>query len=266
MKKKILSAIGALFCLVILFSACSDDKSSAPSAVSDDAMSSSSETAVPTSSESTTSSESEIPQSSAATIPQSSADAIPLSSESQKSSSSFVPPWSGGYWSDGVYYNPGACCADTVYIEDGKERYHKAEDGVCPPPSVVTISCFPPVRVNLDSIREAEAAVNKNSQTIETYECLEVSEMLKKGVDSLKNAQLLEYSDGTVKIAYWQNKYCAINADFSFELSGDTLSVNLGEVPMSSNCGLYCKLGIEIPDSLREFSYFKFEGRLYGLL
>ena len=136
MKKKILTAIGALFSLAILFSACSDDNSSAPSV------------AFPTSSEGS------VPTSSA--VPASSEEAIPQSSESLESSSSNVFLPSSSSWYDGNDYNPGACCPDTIYIEDGKERAHTSAKGVCPPPSVMTVTCKQPVRVNLDSIKAAE--------------------------------------------------------------------------------------------------------------
>lgn len=266
MKKKILTALGALFSLAIFFSACSDDKSSAPSAIGEepgiitpDATSSSSTEDVPASSA--------IPQSGADAIPLSSADAVPQSSESQKSSSSFVPPWSNAYWSDGVYYNPGACCPDTVYIENGNVvRTHTRESGVCPPPSVVMISCEPPVQVDLDSTREAETRTNKKVPTITIYECLARTEvLLKKGVDSLKKALPVEGSDGSVQIEYWQDKYCGANANLSFERSGDTLSVNLAESQLSADCNLRCRSRINVPDSLQDFSYVSFEGYTYEL-
>jgi hypothetical protein len=63
---------------------------------------------------------------------------------------------SSSSWYDGNNYNPRACCADTIYIEDGKERAHMSAEGVCPPPSVMTVTCKQPVRVNLDSIKAAE--------------------------------------------------------------------------------------------------------------
>jgi len=301
-----LTAIGALFSLVILFSACSDDKLSAPSAVSEnpvvitpDITSSSREETVPTSSEIPQSSAEAIPQlsaeaipqssadaipqssadaipqssaeaipqSSADAIPQSSADAIPLSSESRKSSSSVASPQSSNSLPDGNYYNPGACCADTAYIENGKVvRTHASAPGICPPPSVILVTCVPPVRIDLDSIREAETKINKNSPTIKIYECLARSDaLLKKGLDSLKKALPIEYTDGSAEIEYWQNKYCTSNAALSFDLSGDTLSVNLAENSLSANCNLYCRSRLNIPDSLQDFSYFKFEGFVYGL-
>ncbi|MBR6123340.1 hypothetical protein IKQ19_07065 [Candidatus Saccharibacteria bacterium] len=89
-------------------------------------------------------------------VPASSEDAIPQSSESLESSSSnlFLPFSSS--WYDGNNYNPRACCADTVYIEDGMERVHMSAEGVCPPPSVMTVTCKQSVRVDMDSIKAAE--------------------------------------------------------------------------------------------------------------
>jgi len=255
---KLLTAVGALFCLVILFSACSDDKSSAPPAVAEnpeeitpDERSSSSNGDVPTSSEN--------PRSSADEVPQSSAGAT--SSESQESSSSIPSPLSSSSLPDGGNYNPAACCPDTVYIEGGLVvSSHGSAQGVCPPPSVMTVSCKSPVQVFLDSIGESEA------KAIRVGECLTTSEAVKMGPDSIKNAQLLKNNDGSVEVAYWLNKYCDIDADLSFELSGDTLSVNLAEIRLKEDCSSYCKLRIGVPDSLKDFSYFKFEDRAYGLL
>lgn len=139
MTKKILTVIGALFSLAVLFSACSDDNSSASSVTRGDP-----EMTTPDS------------ISSSSAVPASSEDAIPQSSESLESSSSnlFLPFSSS--WYDGNNYNPRACCADTVYIEDGKERAHMSAEGVCPPPSVMTVTCKQPVRVDMDSIKAAE--------------------------------------------------------------------------------------------------------------
>ena len=254
---KLLTAVGALFCLVILFSACSDDKSSAPPAVAEnpeeitpDERPSSSNGDVPTSSEN--------PRSSADEVPQSSAGAT--SSESQESSSSIPSPLSSSSLPDGGNYNPAACCPDTVYIEGGLVvSSHASAQGVCPPPSVMTVSCKSPVQVFLDSIGESEA------KAIRVGECLTMSEAVKMGPDSIKNAQLLKYNDGSVEVAYWLNKYCDIDADLSFELSGDTLSVNLVEIRLKEDCSSYCRLRIGVPDSLKDFSYFKFEDRAYGL-
>ena len=255
---KIWTALGALFSLVILFSACSDDKSSAPSAVSEDpgsvtpnATSSSSKGDVPTSSA--------IPQSSADAISLSSADAA--SSESQESSSSIPSPWSSSSLPGGGNYNPAACCPDTVYIEGGLVvSTHASAQGVCPPPSVMSVSCKQPVQVFLDSLKMSEA------KAIRVGECLTSSEAVKMGPDSIKNAQLLKYNDGSVEVAYWLNKYCDIDADLSFELSGDTLSVNLAEIRLKEDCSSYCRLRIGVPDSLQDFTYFSFEGRTYELL
>lgn len=261
---KLLTAVGALFCLVTLFSACSDDKSSAPPAVAEnseeitpDERSSSSKGDVPTSSEN--------PQSSADEVPQSSAGAT--SSESQESSSSIPSPLSSSSLPDGGNYNPAACCPDTVYIENGNVvRTHTRESGVCPPPSVIMISCEPPVQVDLDSTREAETRADKKVPTITIYECLARTEvLLKKGADSLKKALPIEGSDGSVQIEYWQDKYCGANANLSFERSGDTLSVNLAESQLSADCNLHCRSRIDIPDSLQNFLYFSFEGYTYEL-
>ena len=261
--KKLLSALGTLFCLVILFSACSDDKSSAPPAVAEnpeeitpDATSSSSKGDVPTSSEIPQSSAGDVPAS--REVPQSSAGAT--SSESQESSSSIPSPLSSSSLPGGGNYNPAACCPDTVYIEGGEVvRSHVSAQGVCPPPSVMSVSCKSPVQVFLDSIGESEA------KAIRVGECLTMSEAVKMGPDSIKNAQLLKDNDGPVEVAYWLNKYCDIDADLSFELSGDTLSVNLAEIRLKEDCGSYCRLRIGVPDSLQDFSYFKFEDRVYGL-
>ena len=262
---KIWTALGALFSLVILFSACSDDKSSAPSAVSEDpgsvtpnAISSSSKGDVPTSSA--------IPQSSADAISLSSADAA--SSESLESSSSIPSPLSSSSLPGGGNYNPAACCPDTVYIEGGLVvSTHVSAQGVCPPPSVMFVSCKQPVQVFLDSTGEAETKANKKVPTITIYECLtQTEELLQKGADSIKKAQLLKYNDGSVEVAYWLKKYCDIDADLSFELSGDTLSVNLAEIRLKEDCSSYCRLRIGVPDSLQDFTYFSFEGRTYELL
>lgn len=130
MKKKILTALGALFSLAILFSACSDDKSSAPSAVSEDP-------GIIASDATSSSSTGDVPASSA--IPQSSADGILLSSagatssESQESSSSIPSPLSSSSLPGGGNYNPAACCPDTVYIEGGLVvSTHVSAQGVCP--------------------------------------------------------------------------------------------------------------------------------------
>ena len=89
MKNKTLSVVGALFGLAILFSACSDDKSSAPSAVSEDpgiiapdATSSSSAGAEPQSSESNESSSSVV-----SALAESSSSELEVSSSASSSSS-----------------------------------------------------------------------------------------------------------------------------------------------------------------------------------
>ena len=244
MKKKILTAIGALFSLAILFSACSDDNSSAPSV------------AFPTSSEGSE------PTSSA--VPASSEDANPQSSGSLESSSSNVfLPFSSS-WYDGDNYNPGACCADTIYIEDGKERAHTSAKGVCPPPSVMTVTCKQPVRVNLDSIKAAEA--NQKVSSIRTTDCWSLIDLLKMGFsDGVKNAKLMDYGGKILTIEFWKIDYCSIDADLSYEFSGDTLSATLAEIRSAEECDCYSLHQIDIPDTLRNFTYFKFEDQVFGL-
>ena len=241
MKKKILTAIGALFCLAALFSACSDDNSSAPSVTRED-----SEVTTPDSTLS------------------SSEDAIPQSSESLESSSSKVFLPSSSSWHDGNNYNPGACCPDTIYIEDGKERVHKFAEGVCPPPSIITITCVPPVRVNRDSIKAAEA--NQKVSSIRTEECLSLLDLLKMGFsDGVRNAKLMDYGGKILTIEFWKIDYCSIDADLSYELSGDTLSATLAEVRSAEECDCFSLHQINIPDTLRNFTYFKFEDQVFGL-
>ena len=244
MKKKILTAIGGLFSLAILFSACSDDNSSAPSV----AFPTSSEGSVPVSSD----------------VPASSADANPQSSESPESSSSNVfLPFSSS-WYDGNNYNPRACCADTIYIEDGKERAHMSAEGVCPPPSVKTVTCKQPVRVNLDSIKVAEE--NKKVSSIRTEECLSLMDLLKRGFsDGARNAKLMDYGGKNLAIEFWKIDYCSIDADLSYELSGDTLYVKLAEIRSAEECDCYSWHRIDAPDTLRNFTYFKFEDQVFGL-
>lgn len=255
MKKKILTAIGALFSLAALFSACSDDNSSAPSVSRED-----SEVTTPDSTLS--SSEGSVPTSSA--VPASSEDAIPQSSESLKSSSSKVFLPSSSSWYDGNNYNPGACCPDTIYIEDGKERVHKSAEGECPPPSITTITCVPPVRVNRDSIKAAEA--NQKVLSIRTEECLSLLDLLKMGFsDGVRNAKLMDYGGKILSIEFWKIDYCSIDADLSYELSGDTLSATLAEVRSAEECDCFSLHQINIPDTLRNFTYFKFEDQVFGL-
>ncbi len=255
MKKKILTAIGALFCLAALFSACSDDNSSAPSVTREDPE-------ITTPDTTSSSSEGSVPTSSA--VPASSEDAIPQSSESLESSSSNVfLPFSSS-WYDGNNYNPGACCADTIYIEDGKERAHTSAKGVCPPPSVMTVTCKQPVRVDLDSIKAAEE--NKKVSSIRTEECLSLLDLLKMGFsDGVRNAKLMDYGGKILTIEFWKIDYCSIDADLSYELSGDTLSATLAEVRSAEECDCFSLHQINIPDTLRNFTYFKFEDQVFGL-
>jgi hypothetical protein len=247
MKKKIFTAIGGLFCLAILFSACGDDKSSAPSDPRED-----SEVTTPDSTLS--SSEGSEPTSSA----------IPQSSGSLESSSSKVFLPSSSSWYDGNNYNPGACCPDTIYIEDGKERVHKSAEGVCPPPSIITITCVPPVRVNRDSIKAAVA--NQKVSSIRTEECLSLLDLLKMGFsDGVRNAKLMDYGGKILTIEFWKIDYCSIDADLSYELSGDTLSATLAEVRSAEECDCFSLHQINIPDTLQNFTYFKFEDQVFGL-
>ena len=241
MKKKILTAIGALFSLAILFSACGDDKSSAPSVTRED-----SEMTTPDSTLS------------------SSEDANPQSSESLESSSSNVfLPFSSS-WYDGNNYNPGACCADTINIEDGKERAHTSAKGVCPPPSVMTVTCKQPVRINLDSIKAAEA--NQKVSSIRTTDCWSLIDLLEMGFsDGVKNAKLMDCGGKILTIEFWKIDYCSIDADLSYELSGDTLSATLAEVRSAEECDCFSLHQINIPDTLRNFTYFKFEDQVFGL-
>ena len=259
MKKKILSAIGILFSLAILFSACGDDKSSAPSDSREnseitptDTTSSANEGSAPTSS--TVPASSDVPASSA----------NPQSSESPESSSSNVFLPSSSSWYDGNNYNPRACCPDTIYIEDGKERVHMSEEGVCPPPSINTITCVPPVRVNKDSIKAAEE--NKKVSSIRTTDCLSLTDLLHRGLsDDARNVKLMDYGGKTFTIEFWKNDYCSIDADLSYKLSHDTLSVNLAEIRSAEECDCYSLHQVNIPDTLRNFTYFKFEDSIYGL-
>ena len=106
MKKKILTAIGALFCLAILFSACGDDKSSAPSDPREDPE-------ITTPDSTLSSSEGSVPTSSA--VPASSEDAIPQSSESLESSSSNVfLPFSSS-WYDGNNLSRSLLCGYNLH-------------------------------------------------------------------------------------------------------------------------------------------------------
>ena len=255
MKKKILTAIGGLFCLAILFSACGDDKSSAPSDPRED-----SEMTTPDTTSSSSEGTDSAPTSS--TVPASSAN--PQSSESPESSSSNVFLPSSSSWYDGNNYNPGACCPDTIYIEDGKERVHKSAEGVCPPPSVMTVTCKQPVRVNLDSIKAAEA--NQKVSSIRTTDCWSLIDLLKMGFsDGVKNAKLMDYGGKILTIEFWKIDYCSIDADLSYELSGDTLSATLAEVRSAEECDCFSLHQINIPDTLRNFTYFKFEDQVFGL-
>jgi len=129
MKNKLLTVLGISFGLAFAISACSDDNSNA----------------------SPTSNEGVNPQSSGSQESSSSVENSDLSSSREKneSSSSIVFPMSSG-----ENYNPAACCPDTVYIEDGLQRFHYSAKGICPPPRVMTVSCRAPVRVNRDSNKD----------------------------------------------------------------------------------------------------------------
>ena len=252
MKNKVLSTIMLLGGFVALFSACSDDNSSAPSAT------------IATPEISSSSNEETVPASSADAIPPSS-ETQPESSGSLESSSSIFSLPSSGSWFDGGDYNPAACCMDTVYIENGKERFHKSAEGVCPPPSVMTVSCMqPPVRVNLDSIKAAEE--NQDVPSITFEECLSMQDVAKKGADSSKTAKLIKASNGPDKIEFLKRELCEVDAELSYELLGDTLSVNLAEIRSTKECQCYSsRFRIVIPDTLQDFAYFKFEDSVYGL-
>lgn len=185
-----------------------------------------------------------------------------MNSLESSSSKVFLP--SSSSWYDGNNYNPGACCPDTIYIEDGKERVHKSAEGVCPPPSIITITCVPPVRFNRDSIKAAEA--NQKVSSIRTEECLSLLDLLKMGFsDGVRNAKLMDYGGKILSIEFWKIDYCSIDAELSYELSGDTLSATLAEVRSAEECDCFSLHQINIPDTLRNFTYFKFEDQVYGL-
>ena len=263
MKKKLLTVIGALFGLAILFSACSGDNSGAPSVARGDSEMTASDT-TSSSSEGSIPASSAVPVSSEDAISQSSANTNPQSSESLESSSSNVFLPSSSSWYDGNNYNPRACCPDTIYIEDGKERAHMSAEGVCPPPSIMTVTCTQPVRVNTDSVKAAEA--NQKVSSIRTTDCLSLTNLINAGLsDGTKSAKLIEEGNSSFKIEFWKIDYCSIDADLSYELSHDTLSVNLAEIRSAEECDCYSRHQIDIPDTLRNFTYFKFEDQVYGL-
>ena len=139
-----------------------------------------------------------------------------------------------------------------------------SEEGVCPPPSIISITCVPPVRVNKDSIKAAEE--NKKVSSIRTTDCLSLTDLLRRGLsDDARNVKLMDYGGKTLTIEFWKNDYCSIDADLSYELSHDTLSVKLTEIRSAEECDCYSLHQVNIPDTLRNFTYFKFEDSIYGL-
>ena len=134
---------------------------------------------------------------------------ISACSDGTSSSSVFSPRMSSS-WPDGGNYNPGACCFDTVYIENGQERYHRMEEGICPPPRFMTVSCEAPVRVNMDSIKAIESKPKEPSILIE--DCLQAIDLVKQGLtNDVKKAKLIE-NHGFFKIEFWKQDYCSIDA------------------------------------------------------
>lgn len=92
-------------------------------------------------------------------------------------------------WPDGGNYNPAACCVDTIYIENGQERYHRLQEGICPPPRFMTVSCEAPVRVNIDSIKAIESKPKEPSILIE--DCLQAIDLVKQGLtNDVKKSQV----------------------------------------------------------------------------
>ena len=75
----------------------------------------------------------------------------------------------------------------------------------------------------------------------------------------------MDYGGKTLTIEFWKNDNCSIDADLSYELSHDTLSVNLAEIRSAEECDCYSLHQINIPDTSRNFTYFKFEDSIYGL-
>jgi len=166
-------------------------------------------------------------------------------------------------WPDGGNYNPAACCVDTIYIENGQETYHRLEDGVCPPPRFMTVSCEAPVRVNMDSIKAIESKPKEPSILIE--DCLQAIDLVKQGLtNDVKKAKLIENHD-FFKIEFWKQDYCSIDAGLSFERSGDTLSLKLTEIRSAETCKCYSKHQVDIPASEKDFSYFKFDDKVFEI-
>lgn len=187
---------------------------------------------------------------------------ISACSDGTSSSSVFSPRMSSS-WPDGGNYNPGACCFDTVYIENGQERYHRMEEGICPPPRFMTVSCEAPVRVNMDSIKAIESKPKEPSILIE--DCLQTIDLVKQGLtNDVKKAKLIE-NHGFFKIEFWKQDYCSIDAGLSFERSGDTLSLKLTEIRSAETCKCYSKHQVDIPASEKDFSYFKFDDKVFEI-
>ena len=238
MKNKMLTVLGVSFGLAFVISACSGDHLNA----------------------NPTSDEGVIPQSSESQESSSSIEKADPSSSSKKveSSSSFDFPMSSG-----GDYNPAACCPDTVYIEDGKQRFHYSAKGTCPPPSIMTVSCNAPVRVIRDSVNAAvEDQSKKTSISIEN--CLEASDLLKVGTDSLKTAWLMDNGKNSPKVMFFKKDYCSvIDADLAFERLGDTLSVKLEEIHQATACTCTSRHWVVLPDTVKNFSYFRFEDKTF---
>jgi hypothetical protein len=262
MKTKILVALGFLAGFTIMISACSEETPNAVSSTRDDyATLSSSAGAPPSPNTTTSSSESANPTSSESTIPQSSDSQKSSSSEKGISSSSVFFPRMSSSWPDGGNYNPAACCVDTIYIENGQETYHRLQEGICPPPIYMTVSCYPPVRVNMDSIKAIESKPKEPSILIE--ECLQAIDLAKQGLgNEIKKAKLID-DHGSFKVEFWKQDYCSIDAGISFERSGDTLSLKLTDIRSAETCKCYSKHRIDIPASEKDFSYFKFEDKVF---
>ncbi|WP_297698614.1 hypothetical protein [uncultured Fibrobacter sp.] len=77
--------------------------------------------------------------------------ALESSSSEEESSSSAEFPASSSSSKNWLDYDTRGCCPDTLYIENGESKYHYPGTE-CPPPSVMTVSCVPPIVVNKDSL------------------------------------------------------------------------------------------------------------------